>query len=269
MTKEGIQAKDPGGSITGEVGLRIHGKSVKMQLTVPAGPIKPQRMLPVFQQLTNSFVKMGTDEAEANGKTISCKAGCGACCRQAIPLTEVEVYHIAELVNAMPEPKRTEVRQRFSAGLEHFNSIGWFDRMQSIADRDQTREAYEEEMKIAAIDYFDQGIPCPFLEKNACSIYPDRPLVCREYLVTSPAVDCSKPRPETIARVPLPVLPSKTLQKVAASGKLPSLITMVQALEFADKYPENFEEKTGERWAAEFFGKLSHGEIPDPGKVVP
>jgi Fe-S-cluster containining protein len=37
-------------------------------------------------------------------------------------------------------------------------------------------------------------MPCPFLEDESCSIHPDRPLVCREYLVTSPAELCAGPR---------------------------------------------------------------------------
>ncbi|HEY4330425.1 MAG TPA: YkgJ family cysteine cluster protein, partial [Phycisphaerae bacterium] len=38
--------------------------------------------------------------------------------------------------------------------------------------------------------YFDLRIACPFLENELCSIYTDRPLVCREYQVTSPVSHC-------------------------------------------------------------------------------
>jgi len=51
--------------------------------------------------------------------------------------------------------------------------------------------------------YFKLGLPCPFLEEERCSIYPHRPLACREYLVSSPAENCRQPRPDTIQKVPL------------------------------------------------------------------
>ncbi len=43
--------------------------------------------------------------------------------------------------------------------------------------------------------YFHLGIACPFLEDESCSIHADRPISCREYLVTSPAVNCADPKP--------------------------------------------------------------------------
>src|SRR5262249_25604325 len=45
----------------------------------------------------------------------------------------------------------------------------------------------------------------PFLEDESCSIYADRPLICREYLVTSPAEDCSRLFEVPVARVEVPV----------------------------------------------------------------
>ena len=51
--------------------------------------------------------------------------------------------------------------------------------------------------------YFRLGIACPFLESESCSIHRDRPLVCREYLVSSPSEHCADPVRGTIERVPL------------------------------------------------------------------
>lgn len=53
-------------------------------------------------------------------------------------------------------------------------------------------------------DYFALGVPCPFLEDESCSIHPERPLVCREYLVTSPAEHCARPTPGAVEGVDLP-----------------------------------------------------------------
>ena len=39
------------------------------------------------------------------GVRVSCRAGCGACCRQLVPIAEAEARRIRDLVEAMPEPR--------------------------------------------------------------------------------------------------------------------------------------------------------------------
>ena len=43
---------------TGQVTLSINGVKFEMEMTVPAKPVKPTRMLPIFQAMTSSFVDM-------------------------------------------------------------------------------------------------------------------------------------------------------------------------------------------------------------------
>lgn len=257
---------EPNEWVTGEVVLTIGGEPLKMEMTVPANPVKPHRMLPVFQKMTNAFVGMSAVAAGSRGETISCRAGCGACCRQPVPISELEVYHIAEVVDAMPERRRSEIKNRFRSAVEHFRSINWFDRMTSIGNMSLTksREKVTAEMRDAAMQYFHESVACPFLENESCSIHEDRPVVCREYLVTSPAVNCSSPTAETVSQVELVLTPSKTLRYVGSTGRFTGFIPLIRALELAEEYPENFIEKTGERWAADFFGMLVHQEIPKP-----
>ena len=155
-----------------------------MELTVPAKPVKPRRMLPVLQGISDLFAGVGEKEVAAAGEEISCKKGCAACCRQLIPLAEIETHHINELVEAMPEPRRAEIKDRFEKAWRHFTEIGWINRL------DASATASRLERQDVVVDYFRENIPCPFLEDESCSIYENRPLGCREYLVTSPAEHC-------------------------------------------------------------------------------
>lgn len=261
--KEKMEANE---FVTGEVVLSINGSPLKMEMTVPAAPVKPHRMLPVFQKMTNAFVEASALTAGALGSTISCRAGCGACCRQPVPLAEIEIYHLAELVESMPEPRRTEIKRRFGEAAEHFASMSWFERVHKIGLLTLTgaHALAGERLQQATLDYFAEGVPCPFLEDESCSIHENRPLACREYLVTSPAINCSSPTPENISRVPIPISPSSILWYLGKTGKFQGFIPLIRALEFAERYPENFEEKTGERWAADFFGQLTNQTIPEP-----
>src|SRR5580704_8020412 len=75
-----------------------------------AGEPTLEALLPVFQGLTNEVARRGAAKAVADGEKISCRAGCGACCRQAVPVAEAEARMLAALVAAMPEPRRSEIR---------------------------------------------------------------------------------------------------------------------------------------------------------------
>lgn len=250
--------------VTGNIVLRINGEPVEMQMTVPATPVKPHRMLPIFQQMSSAVVDLCVDAAISAGKEISCKAGCGACCRQAVPISEVEAYQIAELVDAMPEPRQSEVRRRFAVALDHFNSIRWFDELIDLKDMAWEGKPGFSPKKYDEVitKYMKQGIACPFLEDESCSIHPDRPLVCREYLVTSPAEFCSEPTAETIEKVPIFLRPSNAILKYAKSANSENIssLMMIEALDFVERHPESFDEKSGPDWAAEFFGHLTAGD---------
>ncbi len=253
---------------TGKVVLRVGGEPVEMEMTVPAFKIKPQRMLPIFQQMSSAVVGISVSSVESHGEKISCTAGCGACCRQAVPISEVEAYQIAELVDAMPEPRRTEVRQRFAGALGHFTEMKWFDELIDLQDMayENTPGFSPKKYMEVVTNYMREGIACPFLEDESCSIHPVRPLICREYLVTSPAENCQAPTAETIKKVPIAMKPSNAMLKVGRtknSAGMSSLM-LIEALDFVKRHPDEFEEKTGQEWAAEFFEKLTKSEIPAP-----
>jgi len=259
--------------VTGKIKLTISGEPVEMEVTVPAGPIKPHRMLPIFQQMSSAIVDVCAQSSENLGKKISCKAGCGACCRQPVPVSEIEAYHLAELVEAMPEPRRTIIKDRFAKAFAHFSKRNWFDELIELQNlRLEDKPEFNAQKYLETVtNYFGEGIACPFLEDESCSIHPDRPLSCREYLVTSPAENCKSPTRDTIDRVPLFMRPSAALRQVGQTnntGKNLSLV-MIEALDLAARSPENYEEKTGKAWTAEFFEHLTDTPIPEDGIESP
>ena len=252
--------------VTGNIVLRINGEPVEMELTVPDFPVKPHRMLPVFQQMSSAVVDFCVRFVEAEGKEISCKAGCGACCRQAVPISEIEAYQLAELVEEMPEPRQSVVKKRFTDALTHFTAIRWFDQlinlkdMASAGDPDFSPENYER----VVTAYMQEDFACPFLEDESCSIHDDRPLVCREYLVTSPAENCKSPTAESISKVPIFMRPSKAILDVGRTQNMEGIssLMMIEALDFTERNAENFADKTGKEWATDFFQVLTKKQVP-------
>ncbi|HTE37809.1 MAG TPA: YkgJ family cysteine cluster protein [Reyranella sp.] len=207
---------------TGQVVLVVGGERLPLELTVPAGAVTVEQLLPILRGLSSLFSARGAVRSEAAGRPISCRAGCGACCRQLVPLSPSEARALARLVDTMPEPRRALIRGRFEEALRKLDAAGLLGRMGTRTPEERT------ELGRA---YFRQGIACPFLEDESCSIHPDRPMACREYLVTSPAENCRTPRADNIEKVTLEADPLPALVQVEAGG----WVALILALRFRDE----------------------------------
>ena len=246
--------------VTGNIKFSLYGEPVEMEMNVPAKPVKPTRMLPIFQAMTNEFLDIGINASLSKGETVSCTKGCGACCKQPVPISEIEAYQLSELVENMPEPKRSEVKEKFARAANRLHEIDWFNRMDNFLKFNAT------ERQALAMEYFNQNLDCPFLEDASCSIHQNRPLACREYLVTSPAENCQKPTAETVKPVKVLFKLSDVLRKVGLTENMTkqNFVMLVRSLEHAEKYPNILAEKTGEEWMAEFFQNIKLDEYAAP-----
>jgi Fe-S-cluster containining protein len=193
------QTSDATAQVTAQATLSTPDWQMRVAVTVPAGPTRLRHVLPMVQSLADRVVEGAVQASTEAGQPIACKAGCGACCRQLVPIAEVEARHIHDVIEAMPEPRRSTVRARFAEAWQRLAASGMQEKLEG-------RHAWSEgEGRTIGLDYFAQGIACPFLEDESCSIYADRPVACREYLVTSPAENCRTPSPETVRMVPMPL----------------------------------------------------------------
>jgi Fe-S-cluster containining protein len=222
-------------TVTAHLGLSIAGRTVRADITIPTKPVRIGEMLPVFQSLSELVVGATVEAVEAGGCLISCQKGCGACCRQLVPISEVEARRIRDLVEALPEPRRSTVRARFAAAARQLEEAGLLEKLRHPEQWDN------DALCPVGLDYFAQRIACPFLEDESCSIHVDRPIACREYLVTSPAVYCQKPSAETIERVKMPTSVWNAvarLDPVAPSSRFIRWVPLILAPEWADANPE-------------------------------
>ncbi len=234
--------------------LHLGDRNLKLDLLVPVEPVTARRMLPVFQGVTDSFVRFNVEDAEAKGQKVSCKAGCGACCRQPVPISIPEAFEIAEIVENLPEPQRNKVRKRFEDASSQLKESGWIDRLYEMApDASEERQNW-------AMEYFDKQIACPFLEAESCSIHKDRPLACREYLVVSPSENCSAPTSGNIKMVEQPIRPSVVFNQISdnednKTGR--NYLPMIFALRVAEENTETSETRTSEDWLRHFFRNVA------------
>lgn len=221
-------------SVTAAVDLALDGHSLRLHLTVPAGPATPGQLLHLLHGLTDAVVDSAVEKSVAQGKPVSCRKGCGACCRQLVPIAPAEAHRLHEVVDAMPEPRRSEIQARFEAAHARLADTGMLDRLRKPA---RTDEASRRQL---GIDYFRHGVACPFLEQESCSIYAERPLACREYLVTSPAEHCAEPTPDSIDCVPVAARVSRALWKLEANQDRDGMlwVPLIISLDWALTHPE-------------------------------
>jgi hypothetical protein len=88
--------------ITGAGKARVGEDTVELKFTVPEGACAPEALLPGAQALANKVAELGEARARSAGLKISCTKGCGACCRQMVPISPTEARHLAALVAALP-----------------------------------------------------------------------------------------------------------------------------------------------------------------------
>jgi len=149
--------------------------------------------LPLARAISEGITAIVIARERAEGRNVSCRAGCGACCAQLVPIAPAEAVRLAEVVESMPGRRRGTVTARFEDAVRRLREIGLIDRTsfpEQAALRSPAPTA-KTPWEDVIHRYFDARIPCPFLEDGSCGIYAERPMVCREYNVTTPPSLCA------------------------------------------------------------------------------
>src|SRR4051794_10563709 len=220
------------------VTLNILGRQTAVAVPVPSGPSRLLDLYPAAAALASGAADVTVEHAREQGKEISCRAGCGACCRQLVIISVVEAQRLAELIATMPEERRETLRRRFADAVHRLEQAGLLDPAEAPGRRGLVVEARgSDEANVAGVAprYFAQGISCPFLEDESCSIPPDRPTVCRGYHVTSPAENCSRLYETDIEKIEPPFHMGDVLGDLAEQqcGTKTGLIPLVLSLEWS------------------------------------
>ena len=251
-------APEPPGLKTLQFSLRVQGATLNINAQLPDGPVRPTVLLPIIQNLSSSLSALTEREAARVGKPISCREGCGACCRQAVPISPVEARMLSEWIDAQPEERREVLRARFRAAAARLEESGIAPAVRAVSPSSENEPLLLDKNTAHALGlrYFALGIPCPFLENERCTIHSIRPLRCREYMVASPAEHCAHPETKQVVGVKPPVLLSRVLGKWNASGDAPSsdfiLLTMLDEWMAAHPASEDRSTRTAPELMQEF-----------------
>jgi Fe-S-cluster containining protein len=210
-----------------------------VDVPVPGGRGALGAILPAARAIGAAAMAHAVERERAEGRAVSCKAGCSACCRQLIPVSVIEARALAAVVARMPPARREAIRRRFA------NLVDRLEREGLVPARGQgprtalvaTTSGGDGSARWANVNarYYALRLDCPFLEAGRCVVYDDRPFVCREYLVTSPAALCDTLDPGVVP-VPRPVYLTRALADVAEQldGAAPSTIALPVLFEWLE-----------------------------------
>jgi Fe-S-cluster containining protein len=223
------------GHSTATLRLTMGTLRIAYPITVPNAAVPAAEIMPALQGLVNAVV-----EAAEAGQAVSCRKGCGACCRQLVPVSRTEGERLLQLVEAMPAERRQALSVRFAAA-------------EAAIDRAGLKERGGRSDRELSTAYFALGVPCPFLEDESCSIHPERPLVCREYLVTSPAELCAGEQQDGVTPVAVPKV------SMAARGlqdESDDWFPLALLMAWGRRRPRKVRQRPGPEWVQRFLKRL-------------
>lgn len=162
--------------------LKLFGQRVCLQLDVPDVAFSLSDIVPMASAISDRITQAVIDKFQSDGTQISCEKGCSACCSYLVPLSIPEVFWLEEIILAKGKSKS---RQLMRSCLLAARSI-LKQKPPEIFSSEAVNRPEQRTVDISAVAnwYSNLKVNCPFLLNGTCMIYEQRPLVCREHLVT-------------------------------------------------------------------------------------
>lgn len=200
---------------------RPGGPSRSVELAIPRNEIGLSELVPEFQKLFTAIL-----DVELAGQNVTCRKGCSACCCQLVPLSMPEAFFLRDVIHRFAPKQRAHVLKKMQSVTAALERAGLLEDLRHPGKNNQIDA-----------DYFRQGLACPFLEHGACSIYAQRPFICRSYVVTSPKEACEDPYIHEIQKVEIKRNVGAMLAAFAGHHYgIRAIVPMPLALEWAEEY---------------------------------
>ena len=152
--------------------MKLEHGELEATATVPTARVTLTQLMPVLQGITSSIVAAAEVQVREAGKTVSCKAGCAACCYQLVPLSLFEAEALAGWIRSLPQEQQDVLQARFHSALQQLSEKGFLEMMDPAKTSGQTEEEHQKFL----LEYLRLGVACPFLQDAMmCSIHPIRP----------------------------------------------------------------------------------------------
>ncbi len=166
--------------------LDIFSKPLHFRIGVSQGQAGLADIVPLARALSTKLALAVLNRLSKDGKFVPCHKGCSACCSYLIPLSVPEVFRLRQELLAM-SPDQREVALKACLGTAKVI-------LNNLPENIEVNESIEMNGQIQTdwLSRWYSGLkqPCPFLSHGLCTIYEQRPIACREHIVTGSAILC-------------------------------------------------------------------------------
>jgi Fe-S-cluster containining protein len=224
------------------------GQQQRLEFEKPPSDATTRQLVSLAHEIADGVSRTLVQVQAEMGQPISCRDGCGACCRYLVGISAIEARDLMSYIRGMLPEERAELQERFRQALERLEQFGLLERVRAA------RQASVDEVQQLVREYPLAGAACPFLVNESCSIYERRPAACRQLLVVSPPEICATPPYEDVQIAYPPLNVKAALRAIGETGREnPAPIPLVLLLEWKDNLPER--QQTTEAWILELLMK--------------
>jgi Fe-S-cluster containining protein len=199
--------------VTIAIELDAGPQPVSVRLTSPDEEVRLSDVVPAARLVATQLARSARSHVESGGIAVPCAKGCAACCRYLVPLSVPEAFRLREEILALDADRRRGI---IAAYIRAARLV-----MNAEPPGAHPGEGVGAGRGAAAAEalsrwYAGLRLDCPLLEAELCAMYPQRPIACREHMVTGDAERCSREGGETAQAVRLPFSVGEALARLAA-----------------------------------------------------
>jgi Fe-S-cluster containining protein len=169
-------------------------QALRIVLDVPRRRLRLAQIVPIAYRIDEAMLAASVTHAQTAGQTVYCKPTCTHCCKYVVGFSYPEACYLLDVLTTLDEPRRSRLVQWFRDMNARIEAEG-------IAAVVETAASMDAGLSYLGQWLHEQGIACPFLEDDLCSIYEHRSTTCRDYVSLSPPQTCAD---LNTARLPRP-----------------------------------------------------------------
>lgn len=183
-----------------ELEIDILGKAVYFRIGIADNQARLSDIVPLARTISTKQALTVLDSLSMNGQSVPCCKGCSACCNYLIPLSVPEVFCLREELLAMSADYSNRILQ---SCLDTAKRL--LDNKPPIFSSKTSSKSARSRIGRIGKWYAGLKLACPFLSDRLCILYEQRPIACREHIVTGSSVSCKIGQRGEPNVVPIPV----------------------------------------------------------------
>lgn len=226
--------------------LDVFGRRASFRVSAGRGQARLSDITPLARRLASEIMLLVVEGLRRRGEYVACCKGCSRCCSYLVPLSVPEAFRFREEVQSLlGERGRSVLRDCLNTAKKILDCGAGG----SILGEGDGADG-ETELRRVAEWYGGLEAMCPLLSAGLCSWYEQRPIACREHIVTGSALACRAEQTDFSHVAPMPVSIVQVLGELSAELEGSEVEAVMLPLAFA--WAEENLERSERMWPAEF-----------------